>query len=144
MTPLLQFNVIGALPTELSLFMFMYLPAASLLTCSLVSKHWHTLTTDQVLWRCLCYAHGWEWRMDVAVPTPWDGLGDADPTDTDAVIREARDEGEGMDDEEEEDDSVDWVFMPMNIDDIEAQGLPHLLIPITSAAERTSRFSSLW
>ncbi|KAG1858026.1 WD40 repeat-like protein, partial [Suillus subalutaceus] len=139
MTPLLQFDIIGSLPTELSLLIFTHLPAASLLTCSLVSKRWHALAVDQVLWR-RCYAHGWEWRTDVAAPTPWDGLGDADPADED----------EGMGDEEEDEDEgsgegagdvidfigddSDWTSMPMNVDDIEAQGLSHLLIPITSTA----------
>ncbi|KAG2138295.1 WD40-repeat-containing domain protein [Suillus clintonianus] len=148
MTPLLQFDVVGALPTELSLLIFTHLPAASLLTCSLVSKRWHILATDQALWRRLCHTHGWEWRTDVAAPTPWDGLGNADSAD--AVVREERDEDEGMGDEEEDedegsgegagdvvdfigDDSVDWASMPMNIDDIEAQGLSHLLIPINRA-----------
>jgi hypothetical protein len=124
-----------------------------LLTCSLVSKRWHTLAADQVLWRRLCYVHGWEWRTDVAAPTPWDGFGDVDPAD--AIVREERDEDEGMGDEEEDedegsgegagdvvdftgDDSVDWTSMPMSIDDIEAQGLSHLLIPITSAALSSS------
>ncbi|KAG1748786.1 hypothetical protein EDD22DRAFT_958114 [Suillus occidentalis] len=153
MTPLLQFDVVGSLPTELSLLIFTHLPAASLLTCSLVSKRWHTLAADQVLWRRLCYVHGWEWRTDVAAPTPWDGFGDVDPAD--AIVREERDEDEGMGDEEEDedegsgegagdvvdfigDDSVDWTSMPMSIDDIEAQGLSHLLIPITSAALSSS------
>ncbi|KAG2363449.1 WD40-repeat-containing domain protein [Suillus spraguei] len=158
MTPLLQFDIVGSLPTELSLLIFTHLQAASLLTCSLVSKRWHALAIDQVLWRRLCYAHGWEWRTDVSAPTPWDGLGDADPAD--AVVPEERDEDEGMGDEEEDedegsgegpgdivdfigDDSVDWTSMPMDIDDIEAQGLSHLLIPITSAALSSSSTTAI-
>lgn len=158
MTPLLQFDVVGSLPTEVSLLIFTHLPAASLLTCSLVSKRWHTLAIDQVLWRRLCYAHGWEWRTDVAAPTPWDGLGDADPAGE--VVREERDEDEGMGDEEEDedegsgegsgdvvdfvgDDSVDWTSMPMNVDGFEAQGLSHLLIPITSTALSSSSTTTI-
>ncbi|KAG2091230.1 uncharacterized protein F5147DRAFT_780105 [Suillus discolor] len=94
--------------------------------------------------------------MDITALTPWDGLGDADPVD--AVVRKERDEDEGMGNEEEDedegsgegtgdvidfigDDSVDWTSMPMNIDGIEAQGLSHLLIPITSAALSSSSTS---
>ncbi|OAX44591.1 WD40 repeat-like protein [Rhizopogon vinicolor AM-OR11-026] len=153
MTPLLQFDIVGSLPTELSLLIFTHLSAASLLTCSLVSKRWHALANDQALWRRLCHIHGWEWRTDAPAPTSWDGLGDADPGD--AVVHEDRDEDEGMGDEEEDedegsgegagdvidfvgDDSVDWASMPMDVDDISAQSLSHLLIPINRAALSSS------
>ncbi|KAG1724749.1 WD40-repeat-containing domain protein [Suillus paluster] len=158
MAPLLQFDVVGSLPIELSLLIFTHLSAASLLTCSLVSKRWHALATDQALWRRLCYAHGWEWRTDVAAPASWDGLGAVDPAD--AVVGEERDEDEGMGDEEEDedegsgegagdvidfigDDSVDWASMPMDIDDIEAQGLSHFLIPINHTAFSSSSTSAI-
>lgn len=61
--PLLQFDVIGWLPTEVALQIFSLLTAQSLLTCGLVSRRWHTLANDQDLWLRLCREHGWKWRQ---------------------------------------------------------------------------------
>lgn len=33
-----------------------------LLTASLVSRYWYTLTTDQTLWKSLCHENHWEWK----------------------------------------------------------------------------------
>jgi len=146
-------NHFQSLPTELALLIFTHLSAASLLTCSLVSKRWRTLANDQALWRRLCHAHCWEWRTDAPVPASWDTFGDADQMHP--VVHGERDEDEGMGDEEEDedegsgegagdvvdfigDDSIDWASMPMNVDDSPAQGLSHLLIPLKQAAVSSS------
>ncbi|KXN91414.1 F-box/WD repeat-containing protein 1A [Leucoagaricus sp. SymC.cos] len=61
--PLLQFDVVGSLPTEVALQIFSNLPPHTLLICALVSKRWNVLANDQSLWKALCHAQGWEWRQ---------------------------------------------------------------------------------
>ncbi|KAF9065787.1 WD40-repeat-containing domain protein [Rhodocollybia butyracea] len=62
LAPLLQFDVVGSLPAEVSLQIFSHLPFPALLTCGLVSRRWSILANDQTLWKRLCDARGWEWR----------------------------------------------------------------------------------
>ncbi|KAF8809004.1 F-box/WD repeat-containing protein 11 [Phlegmacium glaucopus] len=59
--PLLQFDVVGSLPTEVSLQIFSHLPFPTLLVCALVSRRWKALANDQSLWKDLCQAQGWKW-----------------------------------------------------------------------------------
>ncbi|KIY62726.1 WD40 repeat-like protein [Cylindrobasidium torrendii FP15055 ss-10] len=63
LAPLLQFDVVGSLPAEVSLYIFSLLPAYSLITCSLVCKQWYNLSNDQSVWKHLCALNGWEWRQ---------------------------------------------------------------------------------
>ncbi|KAJ8522360.1 hypothetical protein ONZ45_g1055 [Pleurotus djamor] len=60
--PLLQFDVVGSLPTELSLQIFSQLTAQTLSACSLVNKRWRTLANDPSLWKRLCDEQGWTWK----------------------------------------------------------------------------------
>ncbi|KIM48683.1 hypothetical protein M413DRAFT_437867 [Hebeloma cylindrosporum] len=91
--PLLQFDVVGSLPMEVSLQIFSYLPFQTLLVCGLVSQRWQALSNDQSLWKTLCQTRGWTWRhtprshpFNSPVPPrhrEWDdsddeGMGDSD------------------------------------------------------------------
>ncbi|KAF8136554.1 WD40-repeat-containing domain protein [Boletus edulis] len=100
--PLLQFDLAGSLPPELSLKIFTLLPATALLNCTLVCKRWNLLANDQTLWRKLCHARGWEWRPKLISPLPRQS--DAVVNPSSATTREDRDEDEGMGDEEEGED----------------------------------------
>lgn len=66
--PLLQFDIVGTLPTELSMQIYVHLSAPSLLTCSLVSKRWNTLANEQLLWKSLCAAKGLMWKRPPLFP----------------------------------------------------------------------------
>ncbi|KAF5315595.1 hypothetical protein D9611_005053 [Ephemerocybe angulata] len=90
-TPLLQFDIVGCLPTEVALQVFSYLPYQTLLSCSLLNKRWQRLANDQTVWKKLCAAHGWAWRQPPSRshaqahnrPREWDdsddeGIGDSD------------------------------------------------------------------
>ncbi|CAA7270938.1 unnamed protein product [Cyclocybe aegerita] len=97
--PLLQFDVVGTLPTEVALQIFSYLTYQTLLVCSLVSRRWLALANDPSLWKTLCQARGWTWRPPLRVPAfnipitardaAWDhsdddeGMGDSDDEDDD-------------------------------------------------------------
>lgn len=61
--PLLQFDVVGSLPAEVSIQIFSHLPFQTLLTCALVSRRWQALANDQTIWKRLCAARGWTWRQ---------------------------------------------------------------------------------
>ncbi|TCD68452.1 hypothetical protein EIP91_010738 [Steccherinum ochraceum] len=86
--PLLQLDVVGLLPDEVALQVFSYLSWQSLVACSLVSKRWNFLASDQLLWRQLCGERDWAWRnkprtlghemypLDMAVDSDDEGMGD--------------------------------------------------------------------
>ncbi|KAJ7633052.1 WD40 repeat-like protein [Roridomyces roridus] len=87
LAPLLQFDVVGTLPAEVSLHIFSHLPAQTLLACALVSHRWRALANDQAIWRKLCVAEGWKWKQPSRIhsfdtPRRWDdddeGMGDSD------------------------------------------------------------------
>ncbi|KAJ6526267.1 WD40 repeat-like protein [Mycena vulgaris] len=88
LAPLLQFDVVGSLPAEVSLHIFSHLPAQTLLTCALVSRRWRALANDQAIWKKLCGVQGWAWKQpsrthtfDTPRSQPWDddeGMGDSD------------------------------------------------------------------
>ncbi|KAF8236240.1 WD40 repeat-like protein [Tricholoma matsutake] len=98
--PLLQFDVVGSLPAEVSLQIFSRLASQTLLTCSLVSRRWQTLANDQNLWKSLCRARDWEWHQPSRIHTfntpstegdSWDdsddeGMGDSDEDDSNEII----------------------------------------------------------
>ncbi|KAJ6501933.1 WD40 repeat-like protein [Mycena sanguinolenta] len=91
LAPLLQFDVVGSLPAEVSLQIFSYLPAQTLLTCALVSRRWRALADDQAIWKKLCAAQGWAWKQpsrthsfDTPRSQTWhddEGMGDSDEED---------------------------------------------------------------
>ncbi|KAJ7792444.1 WD40 repeat-like protein [Mycena olivaceomarginata] len=58
LAPLLQFDVVGSLPAEVSLQIFSHLPAQTLLTCALVSRRWRALANDQAVWKKLVSCPG--------------------------------------------------------------------------------------
>lgn len=60
--PLLQLDIIGLLPTELSLYILSFHQYRDLLSCALVCRRWRTLADDPTLWKQLCAMQGWEWR----------------------------------------------------------------------------------
>ncbi|KAF8350396.1 F-box/WD repeat-containing protein 11 [Amanita rubescens] len=90
--PLLPFDILSSLPTELALHVLAFLSYRSIQTCSLVCRRWRTLTEDQELWKRLCRVRGWEWRDPRPLlghtsgdytAEPWDdtedeGMGDLD------------------------------------------------------------------
>ncbi|KAF9014160.1 WD40-repeat-containing domain protein [Cyathus striatus] len=92
-SPLLQFDILGSLPSELSLQILSHLPAPTLLTCSQVSKRWHALSNDPALWKVLCDDQGWKWRhprperlLEFLSEKPYmdddEGMGDSDSEDS--------------------------------------------------------------
>ncbi|KAF9227704.1 WD40 repeat-like protein [Gyrodon lividus] len=101
--PLLQFDLVGSLPPELSLQILKLLPAIALMSCALVCKRWNSLANDPTLWRNLCLARGWQWRPQAGSPSPRQSVTDAS-TSTSNATREDRDEDEGMGDEDEGED----------------------------------------
>ncbi|KAF8969666.1 F-box/WD repeat-containing protein 11 [Flammula alnicola] len=113
--PLLQFDVVGSLPTEVALQIFSYLPFQTLLICGLVSRRWQALANDQSLWKTLCQARGWTWRhpprsLPFNAPMPPRG---ADWDDSD-------DEGMGDSDEDDGDEDEDQPENSTTIDSMEA------------------------
>ncbi|TFK36356.1 quinon protein alcohol dehydrogenase-like superfamily [Crucibulum laeve] len=94
--PMLQFDVVGSLPAEVSLQIFWYFPFETLLTCALVSRRWQALANDQALWKNLCNARGWKWRQPTPV-RPFDAPGPSHTTWDDS-------DDEGMGDSDEEED----------------------------------------
>ncbi|KAF9556007.1 WD40 repeat-like protein [Agrocybe pediades] len=94
--PLLQFDVVGCLPTEVALQIFEHLSFKNLLVCGLVSRRWQTLANDQSLWKSLCQARGWTWRH---VPRSHNFVASLTPSDTRWVDS---DDDEGMGDSDED------------------------------------------
>ncbi|KII88226.1 hypothetical protein PLICRDRAFT_110866 [Plicaturopsis crispa FD-325 SS-3] len=101
--PLLQFDLVGALPIELALQIFSYLSADSLLECTTINRRWRVLADDQTLWKDLCHERGWRWK------TP-SKIHEFDAADASAG-EEEEDDDEGMGDEEDDDldDPMDVV-----------------------------------
>ncbi|KAJ7193832.1 WD40 repeat-like protein [Mycena pura] len=113
LAPLLQFDVVGSLPAEVSLQIFSHLPAQTLLTCGLVCRRWRALANDQEVWKKLCAVEGWAWTQPSRTH----------PFDASRSRRETWDDDEGMGDSDEEEDldSVDtakaeWAMMQAELD----------------------------
>ncbi|KAK7034703.1 hypothetical protein VNI00_012110 [Paramarasmius palmivorus] len=100
--PLLQFDVVGSLPAEVSLQIFSHLPFPSLLACNLVSRRWNSLANDQTLWKTLCRARGWVWRQPARIPP----LDQTTQHRVNEVFEDSDDEGMGDSDEEAEVEEV--------------------------------------
>lgn len=94
--PLLQFDLVGSLPTELSLQILSHLPAPRLLDCARVSRRWRALTDDQFLWKNLCHARGWEWKQPSQLHN-FDSLRSCEDVD----MGDSDDEGMGEDEDDE-------------------------------------------
>ncbi|KAF9532902.1 WD40-repeat-containing domain protein [Crepidotus variabilis] len=102
--PLLQFDLVRSLPTEISLQIFSYLPFQTLVTCALVSRRWRDLADDQSLWRSLCEERGWKWRSlrTNASNASEQDSGEADDSD---------DEGMGDSGDESEEEEEQFVII---------------------------------
>ncbi|KAF8905644.1 WD40-repeat-containing domain protein [Mucidula mucida] len=96
--PLLQFDFVGSVPSELALQIFSYLPATSLLTCAAVSKRWRSLADDQTLWKALCHEKNWVWQEPTLPHLP--------PSRDELQL----DEGMGESDDEEEGEVEDMMM----------------------------------
>ncbi|THV03960.1 WD40 repeat-like protein [Dendrothele bispora CBS 962.96] len=130
LAPLLQFDVVGSLPAEVSLLIFSNLPFPTLLSCSLVSRRWNSLANDQTLWKNLCFARGWQWRQPPRMPA----FGDIHSQHMESWD-DSDDEGMGDSDEETEEDE-----MPTSpLQDVEAAKAELTLMH----AELDSGFSSM-
>ncbi|PFH51687.1 hypothetical protein AMATHDRAFT_58451 [Amanita thiersii Skay4041] len=97
--PLLQFDIVSSLPTELALQILVFLPHRSVLTCAFVCRRWKTLADDQTLWKRFCHARGWEWRAPVRPNQNITALAAENAVSLD----DGDDEGMGDSDEEEHD-----------------------------------------
>ncbi|KAF8517527.1 WD40 repeat-like protein [Hysterangium stoloniferum] len=106
--PLLQMDIIGLLPNELSLYVLSFLSYQDLLICSLVSQRWHVLANEPLLWKHLCTIEGWQWRESQRLRL----------SDT-PLPRDFDDEGVG---EDEEDFTGDSGFVSMSA---ESSGSTH-------------------
>ncbi|KAJ7436220.1 WD40 repeat-like protein [Mycena latifolia] len=109
LAPLLQFDVVGSLPAEVSLHIFSHLPAQTLLTCALVSHRWRALANDQAIWKKLCGVQGWAWKQPSRTH----------PFDPPRI--QAWDDDEGMGDSDEEEDDIEtakaeWTLMQAELD----------------------------
>ncbi|KAJ7264892.1 WD40-repeat-containing domain protein [Mycena haematopus] len=129
LAPLLQFDVVGSLPAEVSLQIFSHLPAQTLLTCALVSHRWRALANDQAIWKKLCVAQGWAWKQPSRTHS----------FDTPRSRGETWDDDEGMGDSDEEGDADDietakaeWTQMQAELDSGFAS------MSLTSASPRAS------
>ncbi|KAJ3722815.1 WD40 repeat-like protein [Lentinula guzmanii] len=108
LAPLLQFDVVGSLPAEVSLQIFSYLPFPALLNCALVCRRWTILANDQALWKNLCDGRGWSWRQpSFKYPPAFTQSGLDAWNDSD-------DEGMGDSDEEAEEEELDSGFASMS------------------------------
>ncbi|EIW84872.1 WD40 repeat-like protein [Coniophora puteana RWD-64-598 SS2] len=109
--PMLRFDLISHLPTELALKVFSCLPAPDLLACGRVCRRWRAVADDQALWRALCAARGWRWRSNGVLSDSKAKRRSASLTGAGGGEgarrreREDGDEDEGMGDEEEDDES---------------------------------------
>ncbi|KAK0211243.1 WD40 repeat-like protein [Desarmillaria ectypa] len=99
LAPLLQFDVVGSLPTEVSLQIFSHLSAETLLTCALVCRRWQILANDQSLWKNLCLSRGWKWRQPPRTHA-------FDTPKSSEAWQDSDDEGMGDSDEEADEDEV--------------------------------------
>ncbi|KAJ7355866.1 WD40 repeat-like protein [Mycena albidolilacea] len=115
LAPLLQFDVVGSLPAEVSLQIFSHLPAQTLLTCALVSRRWRALANDQAVWKKLCHVQGWAWKQPSRTHT----------FDTPRSRGETWDDDEGMGDSDEDEDEdadnietakAEWTLMQAELD----------------------------
>ncbi|KAF8912131.1 WD40 repeat-like protein [Gymnopilus junonius] len=97
--PLLQFDVVGTLPTEVALQIFSYLPFQTLLTCALVCKRWQALADDQSLWKTLCQTRGWTWRHTQR----------SHNFDSTVLPGNVDSDDEGMGDSDEEEEGLDFI-----------------------------------
>ncbi|KAL1737046.1 WD40-repeat-containing domain protein [Schizophyllum commune] len=68
--PLLQFDLVASLPTEIALQIFALLPAEALDSCSRVSRRWRALSCDQTIWKNLCDERDWEWSTPTTNEIP--------------------------------------------------------------------------
>ncbi|KAH6894967.1 F-box/WD repeat-containing protein 11 [Coprinopsis sp. MPI-PUGE-AT-0042] len=153
--PLLQFDVVGTLPNELALQVLAHLPYQTLLVCSLVSKRWQTLVTDQSLWKNLCQAQGWEWRQaprSMPFENPlsmasreWDhsddeGMGDSDESDSEDMFISSLDDAKAelsiMSAE------LDSGFASSSLGSFTSLPLPAPIAASTSTASRVSSTST--
>ncbi|KAJ7766655.1 F-box/WD repeat-containing protein 11 [Mycena metata] len=143
LAPLLQFDVVGSLPAEVSLHIFSHLPAQTLLTCALVSHRWRALANDQEIWKKLCATQGWAWKQPSRVHS----------FETPRNQRELWDDDEGMGDSDEEEDGVaidtietakaEWTLMQAEI----ASGFASMslvsprasTVPVASSSRSKSR-----
>ena len=66
--PMLKVDIVGVLPTELALHVLAFLPLASLLQASIISRRWHALCEAQVIWKFLCEERGWRWKYSPSQP----------------------------------------------------------------------------
>ncbi|KAJ3813248.1 WD40 repeat-like protein [Lentinula aff. lateritia] len=119
LAPLLQFDVVGSLPAEVSLQIFSYLPFPALLTSALVCRRWHVLSNDQSLWKDLCDVRGWSWRQpSYKFPPAFTHSGLSPSQD---VWNDSDDEGMGDSDEEAEEEEVADTLMMSELDAAKAE-----------------------
>ncbi|KAJ2929579.1 hypothetical protein H1R20_g7514, partial [Candolleomyces eurysporus] len=127
-TPLLQFDIVGSLPTEVALQVFGHLPYHTLLLCSLISKQWQKLANDQSLWKKLCDARGWAWRQPPRYQQANASRDNLDQLD-DEGIGESDEEYEDVYVESVEEAKVELTMMHAELD----SGLMQLAMTSTSA-----------
>ncbi|KAJ3776766.1 F-box/WD repeat-containing protein 11 [Lentinula raphanica] len=118
LAPLLQFDVVGSLPAEVSLQIFSYLPFPALLACALVCQRWNILANDQSLWKTLCESRGWSWRPPPKFPSPFAQSGLGTSSDT---WNNSDDEGMGDSDEEAEEEEVADTLIMSELDAAKAE-----------------------
>jgi WD40 repeat protein len=101
--PLLQFDIVGTLPAELSMQIFSHLSASALLNCGQVSKRWNVLANEQLLWKALCVDRGLNWRPPALFPSinPYGGK---------QADRSSDSDDEGMGDSDEDDFDEEDMF----------------------------------
>ncbi|KAI5898464.1 WD40 repeat-like protein [Schizophyllum commune H4-8] len=93
--PLLQFDLVASLPTEIALQIFALLPAEALDSCSRVSRRWRALACDQTIWKNLCDERDWKWCTPTTNEIPpqrcveQDDEGMGDEEDEGAVAHES-------------------------------------------------------
>ncbi|CAK5277193.1 unnamed protein product [Mycena citricolor] len=141
LAPLLQFDVVGSLPAEVSLQIFSHLPAHTLLTCSLVSRRWRALANDQAIWKELCEGRGWVWKQPSRVHS-FDAPRSRGESWED-------DEGMGDSDEEEEEDEfsadgievakAEWVMMQAELAGPATTSMPLVTARPSTLARSKSR-----
>ncbi|KAF7295670.1 F-box/WD repeat-containing protein 11 [Mycena indigotica] len=116
LAPLLQFDVVGSLPAEVSLQIFSHLPAPSLLTCALVSRRWRALADDQALWKRLCATEGWAWKQPSRVHAFDTPRNNSNGWEDDEGMGDSDEESENEEEDPVETAKAEWTLMQTELD----------------------------
>ncbi|KAG5352976.1 hypothetical protein C0989_011619 [Termitomyces sp. Mn162] len=127
--PHFRVDIIGSLPSEVSLQIFSHLQYETLLVCSLVNRRWNTLANDQSHWMRLCRERNWKWRQPSCIH----------PLDTPLIHHDGYNDldDEGMGDSDVDGDNGDRELLLNDVEAAKAE-LTLMHVELESGFESTS------